>query len=73
MSSPSAKTIAPLLDEVAVAALLGVSRACLRQWRVKGGGPEYVSVGRCVRYRESGVEAWLDARTRASTSQELRQ
>ncbi|WP_395696635.1 helix-turn-helix transcriptional regulator [Methylocella sp.] len=71
MSNTSTKQIGALLDEGAVAEFLGVSKACLRQWRVKGGGPLYISVGRCVRYKAADLLGWLDARTRASTSQEI--
>ena len=41
----------------------------LEIWRVQGRGPKYIKVGRFVRYRESDLDAWLDSRTRTSTSQ----
>lgn len=72
MEKSTTKAIAALLDESAVAGLLGVSRYCLQAWRVRGGGPRFIAVGRCVRYREADVLAWLDSRTRSSTSEELR-
>ncbi len=60
-----------LIDEKEVAEFLGVSRYSLQAWRVRGFGPTFVSVGRLVRYRRADVVAWLDSRTRASTSQAL--
>lgn len=54
-----------LVDEVALAARLGVSRATLQSWRYNGRGPRYIKVGRLIRYRNADVEAFL----RANTSQ----
>ena len=41
----------------------------LEIWRVQGVGPRYIKVGRFVRYRQSDLDAWLESRTRTSTSQ----
>lgn len=57
-----------MFAQAEVAELLGVTERCIEGWRVRGGGPRYVRVGRLIRYRHSDVSAWLDARTRASTS-----
>lgn len=57
-----------MVSQTEVAELLGVTERCVEGWRVRGGGPRYVRVGRLVRYRVSDVSSWLDARTRASTS-----
>lgn len=53
-----------LMDARATAAFLGVSVLSLADWRTKGIGPSYMKVGRCVRYRLSALEAWLQSRTR---------
>lgn len=45
--------------------VLGVPEHTLAQWRSKGTGPEYVKVGRHVRYRWTVVNEWLDAQTSA--------
>lgn len=58
-----------LLTNDQAAALLGLSPETLPVWRVRGRGPQHIKVGRLVRYRESDLQAWLDAQTRASTSQ----
>ena len=65
--TPTQSTPAPLLDTEQVAAILRVQSNTLAQWRVKGGGPAFLKIGRCVRYRASDVETWIDAQCRAST------
>jgi excisionase family DNA binding protein len=57
-----------LLTEQGVAKLLQVTVKTLQAWRVRGGGPPFVKVGRCVRYRLEDVEAYVAASTRMSTS-----
>lgn len=47
---------------------LGVQRSTLDNWRWTGSGPRYCKVGGRVRYRLADLAAWLDARTRRSTS-----
>ena len=58
-----------LYDEVAIAQRLGCKVKTLQAWRVRGGGPSFVRVGRLVRYRPQDVESWIDARCVASTSE----
>jgi hypothetical protein len=50
---------------------LGVSERYLEILRVRGDGPPFVSFGRCVRYRPSDLEVWVEARLRRSTSERL--
>ena len=45
-----------------VAALLGVTEACLITWRRNGHGPVYVRIGSRVAYDMRDVNAWLSAR-----------
>jgi predicted site-specific integrase-resolvase len=47
---------------------LGVESSTLANWRWRGAGPRYLKVGGRVRYRASDLAAYLDAQTRASTS-----
>lgn len=51
------------LDSRQLAAELGVAAVTLKSWRVHGTGPDFVKVGRLVRYRRSAVERWLASRT----------
>jgi excisionase family DNA binding protein len=61
------KTIAaarpqPLAGSAEVAEVLGIPEKTLREWRSRGIGPEYLKVGRYVRYRWSAVNEWLATR-----------
>lgn len=47
------------IDELAE--LLRVTPATVYQWRAAGRGPVATKVGRRVLFRESAVDAWLDA------------
>ncbi len=42
---------------------LRVPITTLHQWRWKGVGPRAVKVGRHLRYRESDLNAWLEAQS----------
>ena len=44
-----------------VAAQFRTSPATVRYWRHTGYGPRGIKVGRRVLYRESDVQAWIDA------------
>ena len=61
---PSREPLGPPKD---VARHMGVSAKTLAQWRYLGVGPEFVKVGRNVRYRWSDVQAWLASQRRSST------
>jgi predicted DNA-binding transcriptional regulator AlpA len=50
----------PLKIPAEVSAWLGVSERTLSDWRYRGIGPPFVSVGRHVRYRVEDVETWID-------------
>jgi len=43
-----------------VAELLGVPVGTLYGWRHRGEGPPGYRIGRHVRYRRAGVEAWIE-------------
>lgn len=57
-----------LIDEKQAAALLHVSVKSLQGWRYRGGGPEFVKLGRSVRYEMSDLEDFVQAARRTSTS-----
>jgi predicted DNA-binding transcriptional regulator AlpA len=58
-----------LIDEFGAADFLGYSVRALRNWRTRGGGPQYVKVSsRSIRYRRRDLMAWTEARLCASTS-----
>jgi excisionase family DNA binding protein len=51
------------------AEVLNVAVSTLEAWRVRGGGPEYVKLGKAVRYSDDALEKFIQSRTRTSTSQ----
>jgi predicted DNA-binding transcriptional regulator AlpA len=52
-----------LLDSKAAAKILGCTEAALIFWRRKGSGPNFVRMGRLVRYRERDLIRWIDRQT----------
>lgn len=59
----------PFLTTVEAADYLGLQRTTLEAWRCRGGGPAFVKLGRAVRYRRADLDAWIDSRVRANTSE----
>ena len=58
-----------LLTTADLSQFLGVSERTIAGWRLRGGGPRYLLLsGRCVRYRPSDVDLWLEERLLSSTS-----
>ncbi len=57
-----------LLTEKEVEAEYGINHRTLQAWRVRGGGPKFLKIGRSVRYRRKDIAAWLDSQTKRSTS-----
>jgi hypothetical protein len=58
----------PLLDEGQASRYLRLSRRTLQGWRLKGGGPPFVRLGRIIRYRRSDLATFIRERLRLSTS-----
>jgi predicted DNA-binding transcriptional regulator AlpA len=52
-----------LLKEKDVAELIDVHQFTLSVWRRNGQGPEYIKIGKNVRYRRSAIDEWLEDRT----------
>ncbi len=57
-----------LIDEVALAVRLGVSRSTLQSWRYAARGPRFIKLGRLIRYRNADVDAYLQAHTRGKAA-----
>lgn len=68
--NPSQSTTAGehLLDSKAAAAFLGCSEWSLAEWRCTGAGPQFVRVGRLIRYTPGALQAWIERNTFSSTS-----
>lgn len=58
----------PLISEKPVAAILGVSVSWVQHARLSGAGPEFIKIGRAVRYQLSKVQEFKEQRRRNSTS-----
>lgn len=58
-----------LITEAAAADYLGISIRTIQAWRVRGGGPSYVKMGKSVRYRPSDIQSWIEAHLASSTSE----
>jgi predicted DNA-binding transcriptional regulator AlpA len=59
----------PLLTQQHAADFLSCSPRSLEAWRLRGGGPRHVRLGRrCVRYRLSDLADWVASCVRTSTS-----
>jgi hypothetical protein len=56
------------LKENQAAEFLGVSVRTLQTWRVRGGGLQYVKIGRSVRYQRRVLVAFQRSHTVTSTS-----
>ncbi len=57
-----------LLSTPDAARLLGLSPRTLEALRVRGGGPEFIKLGRRVLYEPPSLKRWVEANRRHSTS-----
>lgn len=57
-----------VLTEKETAALLRISVKALQGWRSRGGGPKFLKLGRCVRYRRGDLQDFVLKALRNSTS-----
>jgi predicted DNA-binding transcriptional regulator AlpA len=56
-----------LIDEKQAAQYLCLSRSFLRAARVKGTGPQFLKLGRAVRYKIEDLDNWLEGKARKNT------
>jgi len=56
-------------NEMQAAIFLGVSVRTLQAWRIRGGGPPYVKIGRAVRYQRRALVTFQEQHTVASTTE----
>jgi len=62
-------SIDPLLTPREAARILNVSESWLAKARMRGDGAPYVKLGRAVRYSQAGLQQWMKAQQRLSTSE----
>ena len=48
---------------------IGLTKSTLEAWRVRGNGPQFLKLGKAVRYRKEDLDDFVNARVRTSTSQ----
>ena len=61
---PSLDSRDSLMDSKMAAAYLGVSAWTLVDFRYKQVGPDWIKVGKSVRYRRSALECWIESCTK---------
>lgn len=62
-TSPSLPRQPEMLTEKQVAEYLNMSVSLLRKWRMFRKGPNFVRIGRAVRYKRCDIEMWMDSLT----------
>lgn len=65
------QTNSKLLNQKQVAEIIGLSEAWLERKRWEGGGIPYRKLGRCVRYDERDVLAWIETHNKLSSTSEI--
>jgi hypothetical protein len=60
-----------LLSQRDAALMLALSVRSLERFRVRGGGPRYIKIGKAIRYQQEALVRWVAARERASTSEQI--
>lgn len=59
-----------MINEHEAAIYIGHSVRALQNWRVRGGGPQYIKVsGRSIRYRRKELNEWANNKLVSSTSE----
>jgi hypothetical protein len=53
----------PLISTKTTAGILGIKQDTLKKWRARKKGPEYVRVGRSIKYRLSVLQKFFDDNT----------
>ncbi len=61
-----------VLSPKEAARALRLATASLAKMRCRGGGPDYLKLGRRIVYERSALDHWLDARRAKSTSDAAR-
>lgn len=56
-----------LVDEVAAAEILGISRKTLQGWRWRRVGVAWLKIGRLIRYDLRDLEAYIDKQRRGES------
>lgn len=57
------------VDTKGAAERIGLASKTLENMRTRGDGPQFMKLGRAVRYRIADLDAWMAARLVSSTSE----
>ncbi len=57
----------PLLNEKEAAEYLNLAVKTLQYWRVAGGGPAFIKMGRLVRYELSTLTSYIESNRKVNT------
>lgn len=57
--SPTATVSDDFLSPAQVSELTGIAKSTLADWRAQDRGPEFVRMGKAIRYRRSDIDAWI--------------
>lgn len=68
LTAASETPVRQLLNNDEAADMMGISRRTLPVWRVQGKGPQFIKIGKLVRYERTELDAWIRANTHANTS-----
>jgi len=55
------------------AGYMGLRKSTLEAWRVRGGGPVFLKLGKAVRYQKEDLDEFIHSRRCTSTSQDVGQ
>jgi excisionase family DNA binding protein len=57
-----------LFNTKQAAEYLGLKPVTLEAWRVRGGSPVFLKLGKSVKYRQADLEKFIESRLRKNTS-----
>lgn len=57
-----------ILKTADAAKILNVSKQTIEAWRLRGGGPAYLKMGKAVRYRRQDLEEFVEKSVRNNPS-----
>jgi len=63
------KSFIPPLTRKEAADYLNIKKGTLEVWAVTGKGPQFMKLGRAVRYRKIDLDAYMEKSLRANTSE----
>lgn len=69
ITNATVSALPQLLSTKEAAKVLGISHRTLEDWRLKGGGPRFTTIGRLVRYRVDDLVRFIDGPSYGNTGE----